>query len=530
MFKKIFATLILTTGTVLSQTTVTVSSTTKMVAPPRLGINLDDHAYYGSDQIMKNLVMNNPGFEGMEYNSVIVCSSVTPNTCTDFNQYSVWPAEYWHGATVEVIYNAGGLPITLRTTSVIGQSAASGSVGAKFTFANNLNLAAAGTDYFDKSTIILRKKTTSPFLADGSLAGWWPNGHAPCAGLSGSSDVSSKSAGVQSLKITKTCSLTEYFDSATPSALAINGPYKVTFRAKVVSGNPTITVGSTRISGSDILRDTSVPLINDCAWHDYTVPFTGDETPSQSAGTAQLGFDFSLPDGATLLFDDVSLHEDTDTAANPTVFRDGVVSTLKALHPGVLRYMGSATALGSSIKSLLAPESGRLRGGYHAGKIAQDSIPYGIDDFLLLCKVVGAEPYIVLPASTTATDMRTLITHLATSGPAYGETWKAQFTKIHLELGNELWNAGTFPGEAMGWQAQAARTSAIFRAAKTRAGYETSKFDLIIGGWAAVSSNNDAMLAFRNTYADTLTIAPYFLNSPVFGTNDLWSVHYLNMI
>src|SRR5882757_3305514 len=417
MFKKIFATLILMTGTVLSQTIVTISPTTRMEAPPGLGINLDDHAYYGSDQIMKNLVMNNPGFEGMEYNSVIVCSSVTPNTCTDFNQYSVWPASYWNGASVEAVYNAGGLPITTATTSVIGQSAASGSVGAKFTFANNLNLAAAGTDYFDKSAIILRKKTTSTFLTDGSLAGWWPNGHAPCAGLSGSSDVSSNSAGVQSLKITKTCSLIQYFDSATPSALTISGPYKVTFRAKVVSGSPTIKAGVSRISGPNLLNDVNVPLVIDGKWHDYAIPFTGNETPSQSAGTAQLGFDFSVPTGAALLFDDVSLHEDTDTAVNPTAFRDAVVSILKTLRPGVLRYMGSSTALGSSIKSLLAPEGGRLRGGFHAGRTAQESIPYGIDDFLLLCKAVDAEPYIVLPASMTTSDMRTLITHLATSGP-----------------------------------------------------------------------------------------------------------------
>src|SRR5450432_872732 len=81
------------------QTTIKVGNTELQGTVKRLGINLGGQTSYDSGQMVKNLLFNNPGFEGEIYHSIIRCISGTTTTCTDDNPYSGWPTGFWNGAT-----------------------------------------------------------------------------------------------------------------------------------------------------------------------------------------------------------------------------------------------------------------------------------------------------------------------------------------------------------------------------------------------------------------------------------------------
>jgi hypothetical protein len=114
----------------------------------RLGVNLGDQDYWDSGQMMKNLIFENPGFEGMKYRVIFHCATVTANTCTDDNQFNGQPAGFWNGGTYLVISgNSAGI-----TGNVVSSTAASSctSCGPTFTFDKNVNLGVG--DYFSVVT------------------------------------------------------------------------------------------------------------------------------------------------------------------------------------------------------------------------------------------------------------------------------------------------------------------------------------------------------------------------------------------
>src|ERR1700678_1231618 len=81
-----FLLFLVTSLTLQSQTTSTNIAIGSTVIQPRvkhLGINLATHNYWDSGQMMQNLVLENPGFEGEIYQSIIQCASGTTTTCVD---------------------------------------------------------------------------------------------------------------------------------------------------------------------------------------------------------------------------------------------------------------------------------------------------------------------------------------------------------------------------------------------------------------------------------------------------------------
>ena len=75
-----------------SVTTITIGPEVRHTGAKRLGINLGGQSFYDSGQMLRNLTFRNPGFEGETWQSILHCKSVSLNTCTDENQYAVWPA------------------------------------------------------------------------------------------------------------------------------------------------------------------------------------------------------------------------------------------------------------------------------------------------------------------------------------------------------------------------------------------------------------------------------------------------------
>src|ERR1700676_2381120 len=84
-------------------TNIQVASTVQQASVFRLGVNLGDNGYYDSAQIMKNLIFENPGFEGLKYRVIFHCATVTANTCQDDNQWNAQPAGFWNGGSYRVI-------------------------------------------------------------------------------------------------------------------------------------------------------------------------------------------------------------------------------------------------------------------------------------------------------------------------------------------------------------------------------------------------------------------------------------------
>ena len=232
-----------------------------------------------------------------------------------------------------------------------------------------------------------------------------------------------------------------------------------------------------------------------------------------------MGLKFQTVGLDSFLLDDVSLRQTNSDPSNPTAFRDPVVQALRTLHPGVLRFW--ADQLGDSLDNLIAPLYARKRAGYSAFQVKQEDISYGLAEFLELCQTLGAEPWIVVPSTFTTTEAAGLIEYLAgAQSSPYGARraasghptpWASMFHKIYLEFGNEAWNA-VFKGGSIEYPIPyASRAQEIFASMRAHTAYDSSVFDLVLGGQAAWPGRN---LEIQNNCNnnDSFALAPYMMS------------------
>jgi len=468
----------------------------------RLGINLSEDDYFDSGMMLKNLVARDPGFEGGSYRSILRCVHPEATRCADEDTGSVWPKDFWQGGQYEWIT---GL-FDGRTGSVTGSSAAVHDVGAVLQLGSTDGGAAQRNPA--PAYLVVHKD----FPGD-ATAGWWPQTEGAATLTTEFHDLSPHTEGKQAVRMSAGvgayATLSAFFDStAGRTFLRLHGRYRLSFRAKAVSGS-TVHVELDRQSQSE-----DVPLENQ--WQDMHLDFDAKDvaarSPTDAAAVGTVALTFAVTH-ATVLLDDVSLEAMDGDPANTTVFRDEVVDTLRAYHPGVLRFMENDTGLGNNVENLIAPAGARLRAGFGPWSTEQEDVGYGLPEFLALCATVHADPWIVVPASVSAGEMQELVRYLVSG-------WSAKFGKIHLELGNEEWN-GVYKGETIEYpEDYGHRIGVIFRAARQSKGFEASKFDLIAGGQAAWPGRNQDILAHADG-EDSLAIAPYLLhNIPANASTD----------
>jgi alpha-L-arabinofuranosidase len=489
----------------------------------RFGINLSGQTFYDSGQMMKNLTFRNPGFEGETWQSFLHCKAVEANTCTDENRYSPWPAGFLDNAHFEVLSGkAAG-----QTGTVQSSSAAAEGHGIVLRFASPPQGLAA-----DDFLLVRMDKPGN------AAAGWWTSTNGGASIATEFHDLAPNSPGKQALRLDASgpnqyASVSSYFDSTEGrSFLQLRGRFTLRFRAKWLAGSHALPVSIARFdkarnSGHTFFQQ-DVALTP--AWHDYTLGFTADEDGSAS-GTVALTF---ATQQNSFLLDDVVLTP-MDTPANATAFRDEVVDTLHQLHPGILRFMDSGTSFGSTLDDLLAPPFARRRGGWHLSTDKAEDIPIGLHESLALAQAVHADPWYTVPGTLSPAEMSRLIEYLA--GPAntpYGARraalgqaapWTSVFHTIHLELGNEMWNAGDFGGEALFYPAvYAARASSVFSAAHASPWFDPARFDLIAGAQAGNAWLTTQLLKTDN-HANSIDFAPYLFgqlsdtssNEAIFG-------------
>ncbi len=479
----------------------------------RLGVNLGEQNFYDSGQMLKNLLSRNPEFAGMTYRSVLHCETGGVGRCVDARPGINFPAEFWNGASYEVLE---GTAAGQRGTVTAGASGAGG-------YALTLNPSSGTIGAGDWIAI----EKGAP---DDPAAGWWSTMHGGARLELERNDLPPGVPVHQALKIDaegagRSANLNAYFDSmAGMTFVHLRGRYRLSFRAKAPSGTGTMHVHVGRLAaGLRRYVDTDVHLTS--AWAQYSEEFTANET-ALPAAAVETGFNVS---GGSVLLSDVSLEQVGGDATNHTAFRDEVVETLKELHPGVLRLMESDAGLGSTVENLLSSPTARERSGYRAWFKPSDDVAVGIPEFLELCLATGAEPWIVAPTAMSLDETRKLAEYLAGSPTTPGgalraaggrsEPWTQAFRTIHLELGNETWNSD-FRGEAIEDPAAfGRRANAVFAAFRATAGPATGRFDLVVGTHAYDPGRNAALLAAA-PLANSLAIAPYLMRSVTEWAND----------
>ncbi len=293
-----------------------------------------------------------------------------------------------------------------------------------------------------------------------------------------------------------------------------NGRWNVHFWAKAKSGSPQLDVRSDRRYGE------SESLQPPTKWTKFELTLNVDKVPEPQGAedNAHLVFVFEVSGGQVLL-DDVEIWMDDD--ANPTVFRDDCVEMLKALRPGVLRYlqMGGNT-LENCLRPPLRAHSFTSRRSHGRGPFERHNrTPYSLPEMYELCEHIGCEPWYCLPGTLNVQEIRDFMEYLG--GPAdtrlgkmradlgHPKPWTDVFSHIHVEFGNEAWNnagpyqVGGFNGSDY-WKD-------LIAAAKQSPHYRPNVV-FHTAGQAAYSGRN-ANIVKNAPNADRFGVAPYIIQS-----------------
>lgn len=480
------------------------------------GINLSGQSFYDSGQMLKNFAFRNPGFEGETWQSILRCKTVANQSCEDDSLYSKWPAGFLDGASYEVISGAAS-----GVHGTILHSSAAGDAHGLLLQLSGLPHGLAPSDF-----LLLRKEKPG-----NAQAGWWTQTEHGAQFATEFNDLPPNTSGRQALRVEapgteQSARVSAYFDSTeTRSFLQMRGAFHLTFKAKSVNGAKSIGVTVAR----NDKKHHPAPFLSQrpqltTSWQSYSYDFRAAEDGS-ALGTIGLSFDIR---GGSILLDDVSLVR-LGNSRNSSAFRDEVVETLRLLHPGILRFMDNGTSFGSTLDDLLSPPFGRRRAGHSPQQTIEEQVPIGLNESLQLAELIDAEPWYCLPATTSPEEAAHLIEFLGGSVTSrYGAKraalghpapWTSAFQKIHLELGNEMWNSSDFAGAAIpNPQAYAARANAVFEAARHSAWFKPATFDLILDG--QVGNNWLTTEALKiSTQHNSIDFAPY-----LFGEmNDLSS-------
>jgi len=154
-------------------------------------------------------------------------------------------------------------------------------------------------------------------------------------------------------------------------------------------------------------------------------------------------------------------------------------------------------------------------------------VSLSLEDYLVICKLLNAEPYLEVPVTFSTPDAESLIEFLA-SPPAtttYGDRrvglgqskpWTTVFNKIHFPSAT---NAGTgiLSRQSLPYRPNtpnseyyydySVRARDIFAAMRAVSYYSASSFDLVMNAQTAVSWSMD--LAIQRAHPDSIEIEDY---------------------
>jgi len=468
----------------------------------RLGLNLGGREGYGAGNFLRNMI-SNPGFEGGVYGSVVHVASATAdgvsfaqavwNTAWNNDAQGIgWPAGFWNGAKYEIVYG----PAKGRAGSIT-----------KFALEGARNVF-----YFDTggiapqiNDVVFLRKTFPP---------------------SSSGEARPGSAGKFSMYFPKAAQpyqsvFGKYFDSAWRDGDQSSGPlfiargtWRVSFWAKCQDATGELEVIFQR--GAIKFLDKKIAISS--SWTCIDVRFEipdGADAPSATTKDP-LTFGIRLAQGSGVFLDDMFLGRDA-AAGNDTAFTDACVARLKELRPGVLRFWGGQ--FGTTLEDQLADQYARRANGYSPKLRSATNWCYGLCDFLVLCKEVGADPWYVIPPTFSRADMDGLVAYLRAEGD--------HFNAVYIEYGNEAW--GSAGGNDPFFGASMNGGIRLGRVAQDRLfpfiELPDEKIKLIVGGqYSTPQTQKD--IALNCPSADSIALAPYFAGrlDTAFTTDDYYAM------
>lgn len=227
--------------------------------------------------------------------------------------------------------------------------------------------------------------------------------------------------------------------------------FRVKAKVRTATGTGSVRIGFLN-SGWGTLLPASSTSVDSSGWTEVSWVL--------SPGATQLrGVTLRFDTVGTYVIDDLVCWDENDYDSTLGM-RRSVVERLKALKPATLR-LGGLGVNGLTLEQYLAPRW-PLSYGPTVG-----TPELGLDPFLALCAVVGADPFITVPprflddaTAPSATDLTpaTITAHYAhhadlidyiggTSATTYGARraaagfprWDTLFGRIYFELGNEVW-------------------------------------------------------------------------------------------
>ncbi len=401
-----------------AQSTVTLTESLLVNSSPmKAGVALSTSTYYDTGQLFKNLLAaSNPGFEGFIQQEIVGCISGTTTTCVNNYQWDQAPLNYWAGATAYFCCSASSTnPNFGLTRTIASNSTSAGSVGPTYTFTTILPKAVVTDDYFS-----VTKQVDS---TGSSIPGWSLSGAA--AGESGS--LPPASSGLQALSLPSGACAAGYADTSGSHdylLLQTGQTFGFSLKTIAISGNPVISVFITRLNGigggvSPALQSLSPGV----SWTTQSSPFNGAENTGVAYGDLEIRL--CNAGTGTAYVDDADFERTSNlNASNTSAYRDEVVASLKALNPGSLRLWDYQ--LGETLADWTNPIFGRhfqssLQGqsyvtptsGRNAGSTAQ-----GLADFLGVCELIGAKPWLTIPVSWPAAGLLSNSDRLLLAGGA----------------------------------------------------------------------------------------------------------------
>ena len=522
-----------TTPTVVLNDSSIVQSTTK-----RVGVNIGEMDYWDNGQILKNLIGGiNPGFEPLLNQQIwLLTSAGTTTTFQDPDSWDGVPANYWTGATFTVVQSSGpeqGCTGTISSNTGPNSSSNTGGLPS-FTVSNACAAA------FSPGDLVVLKKTTSP-----TPESWWEGNSAGLsASISGGGKLTSDTTdlcatcGSQALAMNASASGSSaqanfYYDTLFSADIFVlmNGTYQISFWAKAAAGSPTLSVNALRLSSGGFNCGTHTPALTS-SWAQYTFTCTASESASTTTpGTQQVGFTTT---GGTVYLDNVSFQK-VGSSSNTSVLRDEVINTLAKYYNtssggngGTFRYWVNQNA--ETTDNWTAPDYARMPtapGAEYFMQPAQSgTVQLSLEDYLVICKLIGAEPYLEVPVTISTTDAANLIGFLGgASTTTYGarraalgqtDPWTSEFNQIHLSFCNECWN-NVQAGQNIPWRNgepnnetyydYSTRAATIFAAMRGSSAYSATAFDLVLNAQTAINYSVDT--AIQRSHPDSIEIEDY---------------------
>jgi hypothetical protein len=516
----------------------------------RIGINIGSVDYWDNGQILKNLIGSiNPGFEPLINQQIWVLNAA--GSTTTFTVPDTWdgvPPNYWAGGTFTVVSTQSGGAELGCTGTIASNTGPNYPVsGVTNWVAPAVTVSSPCSAAFSVGDIIIMSKSTFPTPEswwESSTGGFWGSVGGGGQLLSDTADLCA-TCGTQSLNMNAAvngsyAAATWYFDTSANVDMFVqmNGMYQITFWAKAASGSPALNISAQRYSTGGFNCGAYTPSLTS-AWQQYTLTCTASESAGTSPGTAVVSFRTT---GGSVYLDNVSFAKTSSAINNPTILRDEVVQTLQKFYgpsvngtPGMFRYWLSQNAetLANWTEPDFAYAPTSAGPGYFEGPNGAGTVRLSLEDYLILCQFLNAQPYLEVPVTFSTADAANLIEFLASpSSTTYGArraalgqtaSWTSVFSTIHLSFCNECWNGSSFVGQSLPYRSgtpnapntnnpeyyydYSMRAKPIFAAMRADGYYSPSSFDLVMNAQTAVNYTMDT--AIQRAQPDSIEIEGY---------------------